>query len=603
MPLSPVTPTGEDGTESSLGMQNSFGNDSIESQTNRTGSLASDFLGQAGSEQDWDYLEDDYYSNEEREELKETVLKEHAERLKEKEASEGVRQWHKSGAELGRGTFGVVYEAIDAETGEIFAVKEVDSISMRPKAVKSLEKEMDTLRQLKHVNIVRYRGMQFEKGRLSLFMELCTGGSISSVLDTFGPLTESIVRRDVKCANALLNSAGQLKLADFGGSKWLSECSTGSLHGTARYLAPEVLRGERIGRQVDIWAVGCCVVEMLTRQLPFVDQFSNDFTLMRGLSKLDLPPEPPENFPKDAALFVKECFVMNPKLRPSAYKLLKHVFFRHDDIESPYRNVDSPSMSGEAEAQNSSLDNDFGSFGESHRRSSLKMSAMNERYGSSRHRSALNSDSLPSSNCLADLLDLDDADPEQRQLKDWLKDNDSEALSFAVDDGDNVPSLGAVLGVVWSRTVRSRESVLVNTDMSDSKTSAIEWPTDKIFPTELEEQWQSFLKESFPARIKRTALFLDAVLAVSLLKSIFEIAVYKYPHDMVNNARVTGCVSWRLMARIPPHVCKKSYFGWRCFTYFAIGCVIYSTLKGDGAACTSCLPSRRSGGSNAPRLR
>ncbi|EKX48761.1 hypothetical protein GUITHDRAFT_53310, partial [Guillardia theta CCMP2712] len=249
--------------------------------------------------------------------------------------------WHKSGTELGRGTFGVVYEAIDAETGEIFAVKEVSNCAT---SVKSLEKEMDTLRQLKHVNIVRYRGMQFEKGRLSLFMELCTGGSISSVLDTFGPLTESIVRRytcqmlcgldylhrhcivhrDVKCANALLNSAGQLKLADFGGSKWLSECSTGSLHGTARYLAPEVLRGERIGRQVDIWAVGCCVVEMLTRQLPFVDQFSNDFTLMRGLSKLDLPPEPPENFPKDAAMFVKECFVMNPKLRPSAYRLLKH---------------------------------------------------------------------------------------------------------------------------------------------------------------------------------------------------------------------------------------------------------------------------------------
>ena len=56
-------------------------------------------------------------------------------------------------------------------------------------------REMTVLRKLRHVNIVNYRGMEYQDGKLSLFMELCPGGSISTVLLSFGRLSISNVRR------------------------------------------------------------------------------------------------------------------------------------------------------------------------------------------------------------------------------------------------------------------------------------------------------------------------------------------------------------------------------------------------------------------------
>ena len=48
-----------------------------------------------------------------------------------------------------------------------------------------------------------------------------------------------------------------------------------------------------MGRQLDIWAVGCVVVEMFTNRNPFADQFSNDITLMKRLRELKSSPELP----------------------------------------------------------------------------------------------------------------------------------------------------------------------------------------------------------------------------------------------------------------------------------------------------------------------
>jgi serine/threonine protein kinase len=225
-----------------------------------------------------------------------------------------VQKWHTADPPkiLGQGTYGRVLEAIDDCTGEIIAVKETTrSRAPKNKSIKALQKEMSTLRLLSHQNIVQYRGVQTatrtdgEDDTLLFLMEYCPNGSISDVLEDFGALGDDVTRRytsqilcgldylhrlcivhrDIKCANCLLSVGGVVKLADFGSSRHLADCGN-SIQGTALYMAPEVIKGRRVGRQADVWAVGCCVVEMLGNSMPFEGRFSNDFALMYRISKV-----------------------------------------------------------------------------------------------------------------------------------------------------------------------------------------------------------------------------------------------------------------------------------------------------------------------------
>jgi serine/threonine protein kinase len=90
--------------------------------------------------------------------------------------------------------YSCVYQAIHHVTGEIQAVKEVVTTKSRIRAATALRVELDTLRQLRHANIVRYRGMFERDDSLCVAMEYCPGGSLSSVLSKFGPLDDHVAR-------------------------------------------------------------------------------------------------------------------------------------------------------------------------------------------------------------------------------------------------------------------------------------------------------------------------------------------------------------------------------------------------------------------------
>ena len=83
----------------------------------------------------------------------------------------------------------------------------------------------------------------------------------------------SIIHRDVKPANIMINRAGAVKVMDFGIARALGEgqnvTQTAAVIGTAQYLSPEQARGEAVDARSDVYAAGCVLFELLTGEPPF----------------------------------------------------------------------------------------------------------------------------------------------------------------------------------------------------------------------------------------------------------------------------------------------------------------------------------------------
>ncbi|XP_041705937.1 mitogen-activated protein kinase kinase kinase 2 [Coregonus clupeaformis] len=254
---------------------------------------------------------------------------------------------------LGQGAFGRVFLCYDADTGRELAVKQVQFDPESPetsKEVSALECEIQLLKNLCHERIVQYYGCLRDSNErtLSIFMEYMPGGSIKDQLKSYGALTENVTRRytrqilegvsylhsnmivhrDVKGANILRDSVGNVKLGDFGASRRLQTiCLSGtgikSVTGTPYWMSPEVISGEGYGRKADIWSVGCTVVEMLTQRPPWAE-----FEAMAAIFKIATQPTNPSlpaHVSDHGRDFLKRIFV-ETKLRPSADDLLRHIF-------------------------------------------------------------------------------------------------------------------------------------------------------------------------------------------------------------------------------------------------------------------------------------
>lgn len=110
-------------------------------------------------------------------------------RQSEGSPAEQIEQY-RLGREIGRGGFGVVFEALDTITGERVAVKRISLSKVGPEELADLQAEINLLRQLKHPNIVRYIGSIRGTAYLYLVTEWVEGGSLSGVVKRFGALNE-----------------------------------------------------------------------------------------------------------------------------------------------------------------------------------------------------------------------------------------------------------------------------------------------------------------------------------------------------------------------------------------------------------------------------
>lgn len=260
---------------------------------------------------------------------------------------------------IGRGTYGRVYLALNATTGEMIAVKQVEAPqtasdkndSRQVTVVQALKLESETLKDLDHPNIVQYLGFEETPSNLSIFLEYVPGGSIGSCLLKHGKFGEDVTKsftaqilsgleylhskgilhRDLKADNILVEMSGTCKISDFGISKRTDDGSGGAftaMKGTVFWMAPEVINTKKKGYnfKVDIWSVGCVVLEMWAGSRPWMGD-----EVVAVMFKLYQSKHPPP-IPEDVVLseladdFRRKCFAINPEERPAAAELRKHKY-------------------------------------------------------------------------------------------------------------------------------------------------------------------------------------------------------------------------------------------------------------------------------------
>ena len=193
--------------------------------------------------------------------------------------------------ELGRGGFGVVYEAKDTILGRHVAIKILHGqLSVDPDFLERFEQEARLAAQLEHPNLVPVYDFGQLEGHNFISMGFMRGGSLKDRLIEHGPFDpyrakkaledmleglsiiheNRIVHRDLKPANILFDQYDVARLSDLGFAKALhseqsrSFSASGGIVGTAAYMAPEVWRGAEASELSDIYSLGCIVYEMLT---------------------------------------------------------------------------------------------------------------------------------------------------------------------------------------------------------------------------------------------------------------------------------------------------------------------------------------------------
>ena len=225
---------------------------------------------------------------------------------------------------IGGGGMGLVYKAEDLKLGRRVALKFLpDELASDPIALQRFEREAQTASSLNHPNICTIYEVEEYESQPFIVMELLEGEtlrdrlaavaasqkllSVDELLNIAIPVAEGleaahqkgIIHRDIKPANIFLTAQGQVKILDFGLAKLSSPATgndaeetqhssvpagpqpkkkdetltrTGSAMGTAGYMSPEQVRGEKLDARTDLFSFGLVLYEMATGQRAFTGE-------------------------------------------------------------------------------------------------------------------------------------------------------------------------------------------------------------------------------------------------------------------------------------------------------------------------------------------
>ena len=239
---------------------------------------------------------------------------------------------------IGKGTFGEVYKGIWRK--EFIAVKFLkEDMQNSSENTKSFIDECNLLKNLRHPQILLFMGASTKTKNLCIVTEFCENGNLFDLLHIHRTIALNwedkrrialeiaqginylhsfkppILHRDLKSMNVLLDKYFQVKIADFGSTKFLEAHMT-KQKGTFQWMAPEVIKNSNYTEKADVFSFAIILNELATRQPPYYG-VDKKVVAQNVSSKTDYRPSVPKNVPKEYVELMSKCWEYNPNKRPS----------------------------------------------------------------------------------------------------------------------------------------------------------------------------------------------------------------------------------------------------------------------------------------------
>ena len=273
---------------------------------------------------------------------------------------------------IGQGTFGNVLLVKDRKEEVRYAIKVIDRWKVAEyNMYENIKCERDILLQLDHPMLMKLVKTFKDENCIYFLCEYVRGNDLFDVLRILHKIDDdvsrfyigsclmvlqylhdkSIIYRDLKPENLMIDEDGYLKLIDFGAAKIIKE-RTFTILGTPHYMAPEIILGNGYSFEVDIWSLGAMLYEFLFYVVPFADDESDSFKIYKRIL------EDPLKFPKKKVgckKLIKKMLSKNPVNRGNCADVMKHEWFKefvwekilNKEIRPPYVPSDEQIEEGE----------------------------------------------------------------------------------------------------------------------------------------------------------------------------------------------------------------------------------------------------------------
>jgi HD-like signal output (HDOD) protein/predicted Ser/Thr protein kinase len=244
--------------------------------------------------------------------------------------------------ELGRGSMGAVYEAIDPVLGRTVAIKVVLEHKSIPLARERFLREAQTAAAVRHENVVTVYASGEDHGMPFLVMEFVKGRSLQDWIEqgrkfSFPEIIRigreialglaaahdlRIVHRDIKPANIMLEDQSErVRLTDFGVARVLDSralTADGNIVGTPMYMSPEQVAGEELDTKSDLFSLGSVLYLMCTGKPPF--EHETVYGTLLKVANADCVPARNVNpaIPPGLAQVIEQLHARNPAKRPAS---------------------------------------------------------------------------------------------------------------------------------------------------------------------------------------------------------------------------------------------------------------------------------------------